>query len=145
MEHDGSMKFITGEDLELWYQDEIKRNGTSREIGIWWSVTGSILQSSYRGDFYELEVEGFTRKIIEMQDRIIIKNKKFTQFPSDVSKGSFWGYAKQCNLKTFFISGSSGLANQDLQKIWQEELTSLTAPIVPRQEMERHMIYWFRV
>ncbi len=32
-ETDGSMKFITGEDLELWYRQS-QRNGTSREIGI---------------------------------------------------------------------------------------------------------------
>ncbi len=31
-ETDGSMKFITGEDLELWYRDKIVKDGTSREI-----------------------------------------------------------------------------------------------------------------
>ncbi len=50
-ETDGNMKFITGEDLELWYRDKNQRNGTSRS-GIWWSDTRSILQSSYRGDFW---------------------------------------------------------------------------------------------
>ncbi len=33
-ETDGSMKFITGEDLELWYRDKIKGTVRSRESGI---------------------------------------------------------------------------------------------------------------
>ncbi len=77
---------------------------------------------------------------------LVIKNKKFIDTLSDVSKGSF---EDRCanngrNLKTFFISGSSGPGKSRLQKIWQEELTSLTARVsiqfilLQWQKMERH-------
>ncbi len=42
----------------------------------------------------------------------------------------FWGYANNGrNLKTFFISGSSGLVNQDLQKILARRIKLLTARV----------------
>ncbi len=51
-ETDAVVKFITGEDLELWYRDENQRNGTRPEkLEFDEAFTRSILQSSYRGDF----------------------------------------------------------------------------------------------
>ncbi len=69
--------------------------------------------------FDELEVEGFlTRKIYRnASTELVIKNKKFIDNSRQMYQGSFWGYANNGrNLKTFFISGSSGLANQDFAK-----------------------------
>ncbi len=55
------------EDLELWY---IVTNQRCASV-IWWSVTRSILQKFVQGDFDELEVEGFLRKIYRnASDRI---------------------------------------------------------------------------
>ncbi len=50
------------------------------------------LQSSYRGDFYELEVEGFLReRFTEMQaiGELVIKQEVHDNSRQDVSKGSF--------------------------------------------------------
>ncbi len=63
-ETDGSMKFITGEDLELWYRDKIKGTVRPEKLNLMKRYK-KHLQSSYRGEFDELEVRriSFTRKI----------------------------------------------------------------------------------
>ncbi len=64
------------------YRDRSK-NGTSREIGIWRSVTRSIYKVRTGEIFDELEVEGFLReRLIEMATEIVIKNKKSLTIPS---------------------------------------------------------------
>ncbi len=63
-ETDGSMKFITGEDLELWYRDKIKGTVRPEKLEFDEALQEAFLQSSYRGDFDELEVGRIsTRKI----------------------------------------------------------------------------------
>ncbi len=89
-ETDGGMKFITGEDLELWYRDKIKEQYVPKKWNLMKALqafskvrTGEILMS--------LEVEGFcSRRFTEMQTGSRIRNKEVrNQFKSDVSKGSF--------------------------------------------------------
>ncbi len=48
-ETDGSMKFITGEDLELWYRDKIK--GTVREVNLMKRYKKHLQESSLQGRF----------------------------------------------------------------------------------------------
>ncbi len=115
-EADGSMKFITGEDLELvsWQN---QRNGTSRKW-IWWSVTRSIYKVRTGEIFDELEVEKDYEKIWKCNDRVVIKNKKFIDNSVRCIKGSFIEDMQNNgrNLKTFFISGSSGLGKSKICK-----------------------------
>ncbi len=67
-------EIITGEDLELWYRDK----GTVRpgEIELMKRYK-KHLQSSYRGDLHELEVEGFLReRFTEMRaTELVIKTR----------------------------------------------------------------------
>ncbi len=50
-EIDGSMKFITGEDLELWYRDKIKGTVIRPEKLNLVKLLQEAFYSSYRGDF----------------------------------------------------------------------------------------------
>ncbi len=99
------------------------------------------------GEIDELEVEGFLReRFTEMQaTELVIKQGSSLTIPVDVSKGSFEDM--QNNEKHSLFQVHQVLVEiQDLQKIWQEELTSLTARVsiqfilLQRQKMERHMI-----
>ncbi len=56
------------------------------------------------------------------------------------------------NLKTFFISGSSGLGKSRFAKIWQEEINIINGQEYQfnlycsnGKKMERHKDFWFRV
>ncbi len=71
-ETDGSMKFITGEDLwNLAYRDKISERYVPRNW-IYEALQEALQSSSYRGDFDELEVEGFLReRFTEMQAYVI--------------------------------------------------------------------------
>ncbi len=71
-----------------------------------------------------MEVEGFHEKDLQKMQatELVIKNKKFwLTIPVRCIVKFYDMQNNGCNLKTFFISGSSVLVNQDLQKIWQEE------------------------
>ncbi len=127
-----------------------QRNGTSREIGIWWSVTRSILQSSYRGDFLdELEVEDLRERFTEMQaTELVIKTRSSLTIPVRCIKRKFLRICKQYrNLKTFFISGSSGLGKSRFAKDLARRITIINARVSIQfillqraKKMERHMI-----
>ncbi len=74
-----------------------QRNGTSREVEFDEALQEAFYKDSYRGDFDELEVEFLRGKIYKCKrQELVIKNKSsLVTIPSDVSKGSSWGYAKQ--------------------------------------------------
>ncbi len=78
------MKFITGEDLELWYRDKIK--GTVRpEVEFDEALQAFYKEVHYREIFDELEVRRVsTRTIYNASSKLVIKNK--LTIPSDVSR-----------------------------------------------------------
>ncbi len=91
----------------------------SQEIGIWWSVTRSILQSSYRETFDELEVEGFLReRLTEMQaiGELVIKKQEVHWHSRQMYQKEVFEdmetMAMQLKHSLFQV-----LVNQDLQKI----------------------------
>ncbi len=101
------------------------------ENGIWWSV--SILLGSYRGDFWRVRSEGFLRERLYINAATELQSLKQGvhkyQLPRRcVKREVFEDINNGRNLKTFFISGSSGLL-VTRRAIWQEELTSLTARV----------------
>ncbi len=79
------MKFITGEDLELWYRD---KSSTSRSGG------DEALQEAFtrfvQGDFDELSRRISEKDLQEMQaTELVIKNKVRDPIPVRCIKGSF--------------------------------------------------------
>ena len=119
-ETDGSMKFITGEDLELWYRDKIK--GTVRPEKL--EFDEALQEAFYKvrtGEIFdELEVEAFLReRFTEMQaTELVIKNKKFIDNSRQMYQKEVFEDMQNNgrNLKTFFISGSSGLGKSRFAK-----------------------------
>ncbi len=71
MKTDGSMKFTLAKtNFGIVTQNQSERY-VPREIGIWWSVVRSILQSSYRGDFWWVRSRRiFTKDLQKCSDRI---------------------------------------------------------------------------
>ncbi len=109
-ETDGSMKFITGEDLELLVMT-ISNGNNPGEIEFWWRL--QAIYKVVQGIFDELEVEGFLReRFTEMQaTELSLKTRSSLTPLTDVSKkGSFRGYAKQWlqfeNILYFRFTGS---------------------------------------
>ncbi len=92
------MKFITGEDLELWYRDKIK--GTVRpEIGVMKRYKKHFTKFITKGDFDELEVKDFYEEDLQKYQatELVIKNKKFidNSHRQMYQKGSFEDIPKQ--------------------------------------------------
>ncbi len=112
---------------ELWYRDKIKGTMSRRNWNLMKQVTRSILQSSYRGEFFdELEVEGFLRERFtecKFTELIIKKTRSSLTIPVRCIKREVFEDMQNNgrNLKTFFISGSSGLGKSDLQRFGKEE------------------------
>ncbi len=128
-ETDGSKEIYYWRRFRTLVSDKIKGTAMSREIGIWWSVTRSIYKVRTGEIFDELEVEGFLReRFTEMQaTELVIKNSSLT-LPSD-QKEVFEDMQTMAAIwKHFYFRVHQVLVNQDL-KIWQEELTSLTARV----------------
>ena len=119
-ETDGSMKFITGEDLELWYRDKIK--GTVRPEKL--EFDEALQETFYnvrQGELFgELEVEEFLReRFTEMQaTELVIKNKKFFDGARQLYQQEVFDEMQSNgrNLKTFYISGLSGVGKSKFAK-----------------------------
>lgn len=119
-ETDGSMKFITGEELELWYRDKIK--GTVRPEKL--EFDEALQETFYKvrqGELFgELEVEEFLReRFTEMQaTELVIKNKKFFDGARQLYQQEVFDEMQSNgrNLKTFYISGLSGVGKSKFAK-----------------------------
>jgi adenylate kinase family enzyme len=119
-ETDGSMKWITGEELELWYRDKIK--GTVRPEKL--EFDEALQETFYKvrqGELFgELEVEEFLReRFTEMQaTELVIKNKKFFDGARQLYQQEVFDEMQSNgrNLKTFYISGLSGVGKSKFAK-----------------------------
>lgn len=117
---DGSIEFLNGEQLEIWYRDKIK--GTVRPEKL--EFDEALQEAFYKvrtGEIFdELEVEGFLReRFTEMQaTELVIKNKKFIDNSRQMYQKEVFEDMQNNgrNLKTFFISGSSGLGKSRFAK-----------------------------
>ncbi len=101
-------EFITGEFV--WYHEQ-KSKERYVESEFDEALQEAFYKSSYRGDFWWVRSRRIsTRKIYRSKTtELVIKNKGFIDNSLRCIK-KFWGYANNGrNLKTFFISGSSGL------------------------------------
>lgn len=119
-ETDGSMKFITGEDLELWYRDKIKGTIRPEKLEFDEALQEAFFKVRTGEIFDELEVEAFLReRFTEMQaTELVIKNKKFIDNSRQMYQKEVFEDMQNNgrNLKTFFISGSSGLGKSRFAK-----------------------------
>ena len=117
---DGSIEFLNGEQLEIWYRDKIK--GTVRPEKL--EFDEALQEAFYKvrtGEIFdELEVESFLReRFTEMQaTELVIKNKKFIDNSRQMYQKEVFEDMQNNgrNLKTFFISGSSGLGKSRFAK-----------------------------
>ncbi len=110
--------------------------------------------NSYREIFDELEVEGFLRKITEIQaTELVIKNKKFIDNSRQMYQRVFEDMCKRWpqfeNILYFRFIGLKW--NQDLQRFGRKELTSLTARVsiqfilLNGKRWKDIWFHWFRI
>ena len=110
---DGSIEFLNGEQLEIWYRDKIK--GTVRPEKL--EFDEALQEAFYKirtGELFdELEVESYLReRFSDMQaTELVIKNKKFFDGARQMYQKEVFEemQSKGRNLKTFYISGLSGV------------------------------------
>lgn len=117
---DGSIEFLNGEQLEIWYRDKIK--GTVRPEKL--EFDEALQEAFYKirtGELFdELEVESYLReRFSDMQaTELVIKNKKFFDGARQMYQKEVFEemQSKGRNLKTFYISGLSGVGKSKFAK-----------------------------
>lgn len=117
---DGSIEFLNGEQLEIWYRDKIKGTIRPEKLEFDEALQEAFFKVRTGEIFDELEVEAFLReRFTEMQaTELVIKNKKFIDNSRQMYQKEVFEDMQNNgrNLKTFFISGSSGLGKSRFAK-----------------------------
>lgn len=117
---DGSIEFITGEQLEIWYRDKIKGTVKPEKLEFNEAVQEAIYKVRQGEIFDELEVEAFLReRFTEMQaTELVVKNKKFLDEARKMYREEVFEDMKSNgrDLKTFYISGPSGIGKSKFAK-----------------------------
>lgn len=117
---DGSIEWKTGEDLEIWYRNKIKGTVKPEKLEFNEALQEAYFKIRHGELFDELEVEEFLQeRFTEMQaTELVVKNKKAIIDARDMYQKTIFGemQEKGRNLKTFYISGPSGMGKSRFAK-----------------------------
>lgn len=117
---DGSIEWKTGEDLEIWYRNKIKGTVKPEKLEFNEALQEAYFKIRHGELFDELEVEEFLQeRFTEMQaTELVVKNKKAIIDARDMYQKTIFGemQEKGRNLKTFYISGPSGIGKSRFAK-----------------------------